>query len=261
MNKLGLKQKRVLLTRPLEGMEEFQRKLDFQGAEIISYPMIQLSLTEDQTPLNKAFDNLEVYDWVVFNSSAAVRFFFQRAEEFGLKLYFYPDLKFATVGEKTKMTLEQLGYRTNFVPIKYTAEVLAANMPDIEGKKILIPASELTSENYLDVFQKRGAQPELIQVYQNVPTSYNETEKENLRKQKIDFLTFTSGSTVKAFQQLIGNPALLYPEGRVVCIGPSTLAVAEELGWKVDGMANPHTVEGMIEKMIELANELMPKTL
>lgn len=250
-----LKAKKVLISRPEEGAEEFRRKLEFKGAEIVSMPLIQLQLIVDQSQLNHAFSELENYDWVVFNSSAAVRFFFQRAEEQGLKMYFYPDLKIATVGEKTKLTLEQLGYRTNFVPIQYTAEVLAANMPDIEGKRILIPASELTAGNYLEVFRKRGAKAELITLYENREVIYGAEEIANILKQPIDYLTFTSGSTVDAFENQLGNPQRAFPDAKVICIGPSTAATAKSFGWQVDGIAEPHSVEGMIACMEELAEK------
>ncbi len=253
----GLKGKKVLLTRPVEGSEEFKRKLDFKGAEVISSPMIRLELKEDQSLLNKAFDQLEEYDWVIFNSPAAVRFFFQRVEDLKLKMYFYPDLKFATVGEKTKMTLEQLGYRTNFVPIEYTAEVLAENIYDVEGRKVLIPASELTSGNYVEVFEKRGARPELITFYENKEIILEEEEKEALRSIDIDYITFTSGSTVKGFFNNFGNPKAVFKNAQVVSIGPSTAKVADELGIQIDIIANPYTIEGMIEAMISREKEMI----
>lgn len=244
--------RRVLLTRPKEGAEEFKRKLEFQGAEVINFPLIELSLKEDLEELDRAFETFEEYEWVVFNSPAAVRFFFQKANDHGLKLYFYPDLKFATVGEKTKLTLEQLGYRTNFVPIKYTAEVLANNMPDIEGKNILIPASELTSGNYIEVFEKRGAHPHLIKVYENKAVQYEQSVINDMIDQKIDYITFTSGSAVEAFVNMIGKPSERMTESSVICIGPSTAAVAQEHAIFVNGIAEPHTVEGMVELMKEL---------
>lgn len=247
-----LEGKRVLLTRPEEGSEEFKRKLGYQGAEIFSKPMIQLSLKKDQSILNNALAHLEEYSWVIFNSSAAVRFFFQQSESFGIKWYFFPDIKFATVGEKTKLTLEQLGYRTNFVPIEYTAEVLAENIYEVEGKKVLIPASELTSGNYLEVFEKRGAIPELVTFYENQQLLLSQEERDAMRQEHFDYLTFTSGSTIEAFHQNFGNPELAFPNSKVICIGPSTAKVANSLNWKVNAIAEPYTIEGMINCMKEL---------
>lgn len=250
-----LKDKLVLLTRPKAGSEEFQRKLDFEKADVIAMPMIDLQLKEDQSEMDAAFDQLETYDWLVFTSSAAVRFFFQRVEEQGLKMYFFPDLKIATVGEKTKVTLEQLGYRTNFVPIQFTAEVLAENLPDIEDKKILIPASDLSGSNYIEEFKRRGAKPAQIVIYNNVPVKYSEAERQDLKEKELDYLTFTSGSTVRSFHEQFGPPQLSFPKARNIYIGPSTAKVARSLNWQLDAIAELHTVEGMIESMKEIEKQ------
>ena len=248
----NLKDKQILLTRPEEGAEEFKRKLDFQRATTITFPLIELKVIEENNLLTQCFDTFDEFEWVVFNSSAAVKFFFQKAEEYGLNWIFYPNIKFATVGEKTKLTLEQLGYRTNFVPIKYTAQVLAENMPDIEGKRILIPASKLTEGNYLEVFEQRGSKPELVFTYENNLITYDVSAIEQIKEKDLDYLTFTSGSTVVAFQEQVGQPQEVFPQAKVICIGPSTAKQAEKLDWKVDAIAQPHTVEGMIDSMIKL---------
>jgi len=237
------------LTRPLDGIEEFQRKLEFQGAEVVAKPLIQLCLKADQAEINEALKKLETYEWLVLNSPAAVKFFFQRVQEQGLKMYFYPNLKIATVGEKTKMKLEQLGYRTNFVPIQFTAEVLAANLPEVEGKNILIPASNLSKQDYVLAFEERGAKAHQIVLYENLRRELNEEEKAEILNEGIDYLTFTSGSAVKVFEDYFGNPEKQFSKAKVVCIGPSSAKVAEKLNWTVDAIAEPHTVEGMIDSM------------
>jgi len=250
-----LKGKKVLLTRPPEGMEEFHRKLDFEGAKVISRPLIELNAAKDQSKIDAALDKLEDFEWLVFNSPASVKFFFQRIEERGIKMYFYPDLKIATVGEKTKMKLEQLGYRTNFVPIEFTAEVLAANLPNVAGKQILIPASNLSGQDYIRAFEKRGGLPHQHVLYENRPIHLSEGEKKKIIDQIPDYLTFTSGSAVRSFDANFGNPQHSFYPAQVVCIGPSTAATAAELNWKIDSVAAPHTVEGMIQAMKRLEEQ------
>lgn len=250
MSKL-LKDKRVLVSRPEPGLSEFKKKLEWEGAKVISLPLIGLRLKADLSDLYQAFSEFEKFDWVVFNSSAAVRFFFEAAEKFGLRFLFYPEIKFATVGEKTKATLEQIGYRTNFVPIKYTAEVLAENMPEVEGKNILIPASELTEGTYLKAFEKRGALAKVVHTYENYRIDYTADELAERKIERADYLTFTSGSTVNAFNELYPNPEL-FDQAKWVYIGPSTAKTAKELKLKIDAIADPHTLEGMINSMKKL---------
>ena len=206
------------------------------------------------TVIHEQLTQLENIDWIVFTSPKTVEFFFAIAEDFGTKFYYYPDLKLATVGEKTKLKLEHLGYRTNFVPIQYTAEVLAENMDEnIEGKKVLIPQSNLASKEYLEVFNKRGAQPVPVTIYETLAVNYpadSFAEKVN----DVDYLTFTSGSTFKAFMENANNSGVKLTNEKIICIGPSTVKVVEQNGQKVSAIAEPHTTEGMtraIEKLEE----------
>lgn len=250
--KKNLSGKKVVVTRAEKQAKSLIDGIERTGGEALSLPLIQFAAMQDQSELLAAFKNLEKYDWLVFTSANAVDFFFDAAEAAGVKFYFYPDLKIATVGEKTKLQLEQRGYRTNFVPIQYTAEILAENMDEnIEGKHILIPRSEKASDEYLEVFLKRGAIPHAIEVYKNQNVSYSKEDVEVVLNQRPDYLTFTSGSTVKAFHQLRLNYGL-ETSAKWICIGPSTAKVAKDLGYEITAVAEPHTVEGMVEAIKKL---------
>lgn len=251
--KQKLKGCKVLVSRPKQQAKELLEAIENEGGEALLLPMIELKPVRDQSLLYRAFDQLEIYDWLVFTSPNAVKFFFEAAENFGVKFYFYPDLKIATVGEKTKHSLEQLGYRTNFVPIQYTAEVLAENMdPEIEGKKVLIPRSAKASDEYLKVFEKRGALVETIAIYDNQPLEYPAKTMREFMACDFDYLTFTSPSAIQAFDANLKQAALRLHEEQVVCIGPTTAKAAENLGYSVAAVADPHTVEGIVESIIKL---------
>ncbi len=247
-----MKGKRVLITRSVEDNKEFKEQLEKKGAEVVEAPMIEFKVAEDLTVIHEQLNQLETIDWIVFTSAKTVEFFFQIAANFGTKFYYYPDLKLATVGEKTKLKLEQLGYRTNFVPIQYTAEVLAENMDEnIEGKKVLVPQSNLAGNEYLRVFEKRGALPIPVIIYDTLPVIHT-AEAFQEKMLAVDYLTFTSGSTVEAFMQNMKNMEGAIHQEKIVCIGPSTAKVVEQNGQKVSAIAEPHTTEGMIHAIEKL---------
>lgn len=104
-----MKGKKVLITRSAKDNKEFKEQLEKKGALVSELPMIQLQPIEDLTEIHAALDSLDQIDWIVFTSASTVQFFFQIAEQKGVKFYYYPDLKIATVGEKTKIKLEQQG--------------------------------------------------------------------------------------------------------------------------------------------------------
>lgn len=247
-----LKGKRVWISRPELSAKAMAKLFENQGAEAINIPLIQLHLKEDLSELHAALDQLESFEWIVFTSENAVRFFFEAAVNFGIKFYFYPNLKIATVGEKTKIALEQLGYRTNFVPIEYTAEVLAANMDEeIAGKRVLIPRSAIALDDYLDLFERRGAKAEAISIYENEPIFYSSEElKETLST--ADYLTFTSASAVSSLAEQIDVQQTDFSKVRIVCIGPSAAERAKEVGLEVAAVATPHTAEGILSAIEKL---------
>ena len=248
-----MKGKKVLITRSAEDNKDFKEQLEKKGVEVIEAPMIRFELAEDLTVIHEQLEQLEAIDWIVFTSAKTVEFFFEIAERKGIKFYYYPDLKIATVGEKTKLKLEQLGYRTNFVPIQYTAEVLAENMDEnIEGKRILIPQSNLASKEYFKVFEKRGAIPIPATIYETLPVAYTIEDFETVMNQKIDYLTFTSGSTFDAFYENMLGAKIDLTFEKIICIGPSTAKVVEQKGFDVSILAAPHTTEGMIKAIEKL---------
>jgi len=248
-----MKNKKILISRSPEQNKEFQDELERKGVIVEALPMIQFESIEDLSIIHSYLDRLEEFDWIVFTSAATVDFFFKIAEAKGVKFYFYPKLKIATVGEKTKLKLEQLGYRTNFVPIQYTAEVLAENMDEnLEGKNILVPQSNLASQEYLTVFKKRKANPTPVTIYTTKPIQYSKVKLESVLEKKLDYLTFTSGSTFDSFMNNISDHGIRLGKEKIVCIGPSTAKVVEESGHRVSAIAKPHTIDGIIKAIEKL---------
>lgn len=223
--------KKILITRSKEDNKEFREQLEKKGAVVVEKPMIQFSPIEDLTKIHSYLNQLDTIDWIVFTSAQTVGHFFKIAEDHGVKFYFYPNLKIATINEKTKLKLELLGYRTNFVPIQYTAEVLAENMDeDIEGKRILIPQSNIASKEYHEVFEKRGASPLPVVIYETLPIPYSTEEFERIIENNLDYLTFTSGSTFTSFFNNLEQANLKLRSEQLVCIGPSTAKIIEQRG-------------------------------
>ncbi|MFT5666606.1 MAG: uroporphyrinogen-III synthase [Vicingaceae bacterium] len=248
-----MKGKKVLITRAKEDNKEFREQLERKGAIVVEKPMIHFTQIEDLTEIHSYLNHLETIDWIVFTSAQTVSHFFKIAESYNVKFYFYPNLKIATVGEKTKLKLELLGYRTNFVPIQYTAEVLAENMDEnIAGKRILIPQSSLASKEYLRVFEKRGATPIPVTIYNTKAVEYPVDEFCDVINEKFDYLTFTSGSTFKAFYQNMTKAKKTLNAEKIISIGPSTSLVIGENNLTVNGSAMPHTVEGMVRAIEKL---------
>ncbi|MBD99219.1 MAG: hypothetical protein CMO34_05185 [Verrucomicrobia bacterium] len=240
----------VLITRPAEDALKLQGILEAKGIPSMIAPMIKLSLVEDLRPIKEQLNQIEKYDWIIFTSPNSVAFFFEIIESEKVKLYFFPNLKFATVGEKTKMKLEEIGYRTNFVPIKFTAKVLAENIHEIEGKHILIPTSNLSNKDYIKILEERGAHPKVITIYHNLDNKIDESTLNKVKKSNLKYITFCSGSAIHSFVRQLRPVGDFLVGKKVITIGPSTSKVAKELKIKVDFEAKPHTEDGIIEAIL-----------
>jgi uroporphyrinogen-III synthase len=62
-----------------------------------------------------------------------------------------------------------------------------------------------------------------------------------------DAITFTASSTVRAYLDAAGRDAV---PPAVVCIGPVTAGTARDAGLEVAAVADPHTVDGLLDALV-----------
>jgi uroporphyrinogen III methyltransferase/synthase len=233
-----LKNKSVLITRAADQSAHFIHQLQSLGATTLLLPLIKT------TPINaselKRVFNSRNYDWLIFTSTNAVKFFFNSIQANGI------NCKIAAVGEKTKKALKEIGIPTDFIPSQFTAKQLAKELPISENDSILIPRSDIAKNDGVEILENRHCSVKTISIYKNSSLAYSNPELHTIFSQKIDFITFTSGSTVNSFIRL----GLRIRNEKVICIGPQTAKVAKENRLHVSAIANPHTIEGMVEALL-----------
>jgi len=235
---LPLQNKTILITRPKEQAEEIFIKLEQLGAKPIALPLIKI-VPINRAELIKTYANND-FDWIIFTSYNAIHTFFEV-----INSHFITS-KIAVVGSKTEQELKKYHLKAAFIPSDYTAETLAKEIPIHENEKLLIPQSDLAKQNLVKILTHRKGEPFPINSYQNCKVNYTNKELKVLVEKKIDFIIFTSGSTVKAFAEL----GIKIKDSKVVCIGPETAKLAAENKIKVDAIATPHTIEGIIDAII-----------
>ncbi len=233
-----LKGKTVLITRSADQTEDFINQLEDLGAKTISFPLIKNSAI-NQLQLKSCF-NSEKFDWLIFTSTNAVRFFFESITPNSVST------KIAVVGEKTKKSVEQYGLKVDFIPSQYTAKQLSKELPINKNESILIPRSNLAKNDIIQILESRNCKVETLSIYENNTIQYSASELSNIFDQQIDYITFTSGSTVKSFARL----GIELNNEMVVCIGPETAKIAKENKLANTAIANPHTTEGMANALV-----------
>lgn len=255
MQKYPLEGIKILVTRPEEQAISFVQLLERKGAEVFRLPLIELMPSDNHLEKQEVLKNLHEVDWLIFTSVNAVKFFFDAAEKYNTQFYFLPDLRIATVGEKTKKAIEELGFRTNFVPNNFSADLLVKQIPDISDKNILIPRSEKADDTYVHELEKRGAKVRTVVFYQNEEVIYFQNEFLGVMNKGMDFLTFTSGSTVKSFNKYCEKYNYTLDGEKIIVIGPSTNSIAKKLNFKVAAVAKKFTTEGIVTEIEKLAQK------
>lgn len=235
---LPLKNKTVLVTRSKEQAAEFIIHLQELGATPIHFPLIKIEAI-NQSELERQY-NEQHFDWIIFTSANAVHTFFKVVQPISV------NAKIAVVGTKTEEALKTYKLASNFIPSQFTAEILAKEIPVIANENILLPQSAISKNNLINLLGERQTTIFPIKTYQNTPIKYIQEKIEEIFIEQIDFVTFTSGSSVKSFAAL-GIPL---KNSKTVCIGPETAKIAQEHNLKVDAIASPHTIEGITEAMI-----------
>ena len=247
--------KRILVTRTREQASELVRLLEDQGADCFEGATIAMEPPDSWDPLDDALNKLAEYNWVVFSSINAIRFFFKRMFEKGLDTRALHGPKIAVVGEATAEVLKEYGVIADLIPEEYTGDGLAKSLVEqgVSGNKILIPRAKKAREVVPETLQQHGAEVTVVPVYQNVkPHDYEKVVAE-LESGRIDMVTFTSSSTVTNFLEMIGdeNKDRLLNNVTIACIGPITAKTASKKGLNIDVQPDNFTIPAMVESILE----------
>lgn len=247
---ISLENKVILVTREAQAAEQFANAILTYGGRPIIAPLLQI----DCIPYDRQ-QHLSIlhrpYDWVFFTSKNGVDCFMKQ-EKYQEKLQ---HSRIAAVGPKTAQALQHYQLNVDFIPSTYNAEVMAAEFLSTYADEgpVLFVRGKIASNVLLNAFTKANRAYDCVEVYDTV---INEAAKPMLQTssmEKIDFITFTSPSTVNAFVQLI-DEVHPYKEIPVVCIGTTTEKQAKEQGFLHTIVPDHFTIEGMMEAMDRVIN-------
>lgn len=234
----------VLVTRARERAGELAALLRERGASPIEAPTIRIDPVPEGGTLDEAIRDtaMRAHAWVAFTSSAGVEAWFDRAQALGFDAR---DLnaRVAAVGKGTAASLLAHGVEADLVPETYTTEALGHAFPE-GGGKVLLPRADIAPEELEAALVGKGWEPVRVDAYRSRTAGPLAPEAAAaLAEGRIDAITFTSASTVAGFVELAGvvrGPA-------IVCIGPVTARAAAAAGLDVTQVADPHTLDGLVD--------------
>ncbi|MFA5515928.1 MAG: uroporphyrinogen-III C-methyltransferase [Desulfuromonadales bacterium] len=248
--------KTVLVTRAADQAGEFAALLAAQGAQALECPTIRLLPPESWQELDAAVGALAEFDWIIFTSANAVRFFFDRLNAAGLDARAFGRCRICTVGPKTAAALHPFGLKADLISTEYKAEgvVAAFGNQKVAGCRILFPRANRARDIIPPELTRMGAEVIAPVAYRNgTPETLPAGVIEELEARQVSCATFTSSSTAENLVEIVGQERFLsLLEGVVIaCIGPITAKTCRELGLKVDIEPREYTLAALTEAIVE----------
>jgi uroporphyrinogen-III synthase len=254
--------------RPLEGLTflntreagtaaELTERLTRLGARVMERPVIAFVPPESWAPFDERLERLRAGDWVAFTSATAVRFVLERLRALGRSPEVFAGARIAAVGKGTAGALEAAGISVALVPEQFQGEGLLESLrARLEPKsRVWFPRAEVAREVVVEGLREAGFQVEVTPVYRNVmPEGGLGEALAALQTGRLDWLVFTSSSTVTNFLRLLPRADRTAPEGkwpRVACLGSVTAETARKEGLPVSALPERQDLDGLVDAIVE----------
>jgi uroporphyrinogen III methyltransferase / synthase len=253
--------KRVVITRSRSQTSILRDKLEACGAEVLEAPTIRITPPSKASwkEIDHAIKTIEEYDWLVLTSANGVKMLADRMEHLRLDARHFATVKFAAVGSATAAALlSRMSIRANLVPPSYVAENLAAQLiqqtsDESANRRFLLLRGDLSRKALADLLTAAGHCVDDLPIYQNQPEpALPKHALRQLRLGRVDWITFTSSSTVRNFVHLLGDQLELLTHVRIASIGPITTQTLREYDLTPAIEANPSDIEHLIEAMCQI---------
>ncbi len=248
--------KTILTTRSREQQPHLTALLTNLGAQVTALPLLEITAPSDWEPLDQTLKILNSFQWLLLTSTNGVDYFFNRLDHLGVDQEYLASLKIIVVGEKTRLALAQKGFTAHGIPERFDSEGILAVLAQeaLQGARVLFPRVESGGREIItQTLGAWGAEVFEVPAYSSkAPSSSAEDFQNVLSTQTIDAVTFTSAKMVRHFAQLIQHiPDLDLTGIALVTIGPQTAQTCHELLGRMDAMADPYTLEGLAQALID----------
>ena len=226
------------------------------GGEVVEFPTIEILPPKSYSPLDRAIQRIETYDWIIFTSVNGVRQFFERLHHIGRSVRFLKGIRIVAIGPETAKGLESFNLHADLVPGEYRAEAILQELKpeELKGKRVLLPRVAAARDVLPRTLREWGAETDVIEAYRAaLPRIDAAWLHALLLEKKLDMVTFTSSSTVINFARLFPSEDVkeLLATVAVACIGPITQKTAEEKGIRVDVVPREYTVGGLTQSIVD----------
>jgi len=241
---------RVLVTRPRHQSGALADRLSALGAEVLIQPAIEISEPPDWGPADRALENLDGYDWLVFSSANGVSYLLNRLWERHGGLRRLGKIKLAAIGPGTAEELLRFRLRADLVPGVSRAEALAGALAaEAPGRRFLLVRASRGREVLAEQLLAAGAEVEQVVVYRSGDVERPEPGvAAALDAGRIDWITVTSSAIAQSLVRLFGDALR---RAKLASISPITSEVLRRAGLEPAVEATSYTMAGVVEAILE----------
>jgi len=252
---MSISNKTIVVTRDSSQAKPFIKQLKNLDAKVIQFPVIKISAADDYDHILAVVSELDKFDWIIFTSTNAVKFFFQLVDK---KQSVFQEIKIACVGKKTAGALKTFNLSPELIPEQYTALDLLKAMQkyDLNAKSVLIPVSNLAGPELEQELQKRGALVKQVVVYKNVAFKNPQRDSmyQKISDNLIDCITFFSPSALNSFiDQMSDNVVSIINANKisVAVIGRTTAFAAQKKNLQLVIQPEKSDIQSFIQALNE----------
>jgi uroporphyrinogen III methyltransferase/synthase len=244
----------IVVTRTREQASELSQKLEELGAAVIEAPTIELHEPEDLTEVDAALTRAGDFDWVCFTSASGVTAARKRLAELGKDARVFGNAKLAAIGSATAAAIErELCLKVELCPPSFVAEAMADEFlkrNEVAGRRFLLLRADIARPLLRERLMAGGAaEVRDVALYETRPAKELPAGLiEAIEDGRINWITFSSSSTVRNFVKLIGPDYLRFlKRAKLASIGPITTSTLRETGLTPAAEAKTFNVAGLIK--------------
>ncbi len=246
--------KKIIVTRSRKQASGLAQKIRELGGTPLEFPTIEIVPEPDLTLLAHAFRQIQDYHWIIFTSVNAVEIFFEQMKLNNMDIRDLHGLKICAIGPATRKRLEDWGLKVQIMPDEYRAEGVLQALDGMltKGDRVLMPRATGARDILPETLREMGLQVNEINIYSAALAAGETDMPDDIIKGRVDYLTFTSSSTVNNFVEIMGpeNISRLGEHIRIACIGPITADKARKLGFNVKIVAEKYTIDGLVQAIL-----------
>lgn len=251
--------KRVVVTRTQKQSGKMSKQLRDLGADVLEMPTIRVQRADrsDSKEFAQCVTEAHTYDWLIFTSPNAVEYFFDAFYLIREDARAIGGARIAAVGPGTAAKLKEYHMATDLMPETHVAEAMAEafkkEVGSIENTTMLWVRAKGARDVLSKELNEAGVILDEAIAYETISETDDPTGGvKRFKEEGADFITFTSASTVEGFLDM----GLSIPdETAIASIGPITSAALAENGYDPDKEATSNDIPGLIQAVIDLANE------